>query len=83
MTDDFDTNDLIAELQAYMGGGEREPGGVTSNEWAKARGVAPPTASNQLLQMVQAGVLTRNKYRIDGRMTFVYYKATPEALASQ
>ncbi len=81
--EEFTTADLIDELQAYVGGGEREPGGVTACEWAKAEGVSENNAGTTLGKLFKAGKLTRRKYRVEGRAVFVYYKATPEALASQ
>ncbi len=82
MTEEFTTADLIDELQAYVND-ERAPGGVTAKEWANVKGVAVTTASNELLDLMVRGVLTRRKYRVNGHRQFVYYKATPEALASQ
>ena len=74
---EFDTNDLIKELQEYAGGGERKPGGVTVWEWADAQNVSFANATNQLSQLFRDGILTRRKYRTNGsRMVFVYYKAS-------
>jgi predicted transcriptional regulator len=82
MTEEFTTADLIDELQAYVNE-ERPPGGVTVNEWAKAECCSKNLASARLLFLVEEGVLTRVKARVDGRRRWVYYKTTPEALASQ
>ncbi len=81
MTEEFTTADLIDELQAYVGGGEREPGGVTTEEFAEAQGIDENNGGNTLRKLFKDGKLTRRKYRVNGRMTFVYYKTTPEALA--
>ncbi len=83
MTEEFTTADLIDELQAYVGGGEREPGGVTVDEWAETQGISRHNAQQVLYGMFKEGKLTRRKHRVAGPLVFVYYKATPEALASQ
>lgn len=80
MTEEFTTADLIDELQAYIAN-ERPPGGVTAKEWAKEKEVTEQCAGGHLRALMDKGVLTRRKYSVDGHRIFVYYKATPEALA--
>jgi len=79
--EEFTTQDLIEELQAYCKRDERKPGGVTITEWAEAQGLRRDNARIQLKRMCDEGVLFREKPRVDGTPTFVYYKAKPEALA--
>ncbi len=79
MTEDFDTNDLLAELQAYVNN-ERRPGGVTRAEWAENQGIHANRAGGELTKLVEDGVLIREKYRVDGRKMFVYYKANDDSL---
>ena len=78
--EEFTTQDLIAELQIYYNE-ERKPGGVTAIEWGEAQGTTPECARMQLQRMLDDGVLTKEKARVDGRRMFVYYKVTPEALS--
>ena len=82
MTEEFTTADLIDELQEYVDE-ERKPGGVTPNEWAIAQGTSLQNARNYLDSLVLKGMMVKRKARVDGRRRFVYYKATPAALASQ
>jgi len=72
MTESFTTEDLIAELQAYLSE-DRDPGGVTTREFAKAEGVSNQTASARLNSLLGTK-LERRKFRVDGRRCWVYYR---------
>ena len=77
---EFTTADLIKELHAYINE-DRKPGGVSVREWAEAEEITTQHACNQLGKLLEEGSLTRAKARVDGRRCWVYYKATPAALA--
>ena len=73
----FTDQDLIAELQEFCPPmKERTEGGITRQEWAKAQGLDPRSAGNQLNKMVDKGLLWRERQRCeDGIVRLVYYKS--------
>ena len=73
--EEFTTEDLIAELQAYHNE-ERKPGGVTVEEWAEASDINKDQARQQLNRMLDKGLLTKQKARVNGERVFVFYKVT-------
>ena len=73
--EEFTTQDLIEELQAHYHD-ERKPGGVTVAEWAEAQNITKSHAGMQLSRLLDEGMLTKQKARVDGRRIFVFYKVT-------
>lgn len=71
--EEFTTEDLIAELQEYYHQ-ERKPGGVTVAEWALAQDITKGNAGMQLSRLLDKGMLTKQKARVNGHRVFVYYK---------
>ena len=74
--EEFTTQDLIAELQAYhQPTPERREGGVTISEWAKAQNISLRLATAQLDELVEQGVLVKEFARLSAQgRGFVYYK---------
>jgi len=77
---EYSTADLIAEVVNHTGGGERPPGGVSVSEYATAEEIRTNSANMILTELFKEGMLTRRKYRVGGKLVFVYYKAFPDAL---
>ena len=71
--EEFTTEDLIAELKAHYHQ-ERKPGGVTVAEWASAQDITKNNAGMQLSRLLDEGILTKQKARVNGHRVFVYYK---------
>ena len=76
MTDTFTTQDLIAELQEYHQPiADRQPGGVTADEWSVAQNISIKLARRQLKKLASDGVLVEEHCRLAPRsMGYVYYK---------
>lgn len=76
--EDFTDQDLIAELLAISPRNPPRHGGVTAQEWAKARGINASNAASFLKSMVEAGILTVETNWSDTahRPVLVYYKNT-------
>jgi len=75
--EEFTTQDLIAELQAYHEPmPDRREGGVTISEWAQAQNISIRLAQKQLDELVERGMLFKEFARTSpqGR-GYVYYKA--------
>ena len=69
---EFTTEDLIAELQEYWDE-DRDPGGVTTKEFAEAEGCTTETARGRLNALLKTK-LERRKARVKGHKVWVYYK---------
>lgn len=74
----FTTEDLIEELRQYhQPVGDRREGGVTRREYADANNVSLKQSARQLDELVERGILIREKNRIGpNALGYVYYKNT-------
>lgn len=73
--EEFTTDDLIAELQEHIPPIlVRKPGGVTCKEWAIAQSINSSTAHTQLIELVEKGILYRERARGESKPFWVYYK---------